>query len=65
MEDTDDEDGGHARPRRETSGAIRARPSQPLLANIYMRRFVLGWKMFGLSEPRSRLVTYADDLVIL
>ena len=31
-----------------------------------MRRFVLGWKMFGLERtPGTRLVTYADDLVIL
>jgi RNA-directed DNA polymerase len=38
----------------------------PLLANIYMRRFVLGWKKLGLEEHLgSRIVTYADDLVIL
>ena len=31
-----------------------------------MRRFVLGWKMFGLERTLgARLVTYADDLVIL
>jgi hypothetical protein len=31
-----------------------------------MRRFVLGWKMFGLERSLgTRLVTYADDLVIL
>ena len=31
-----------------------------------MRRFVLGWKMLGLEQSLgSRLVTYADDLVIL
>ena len=38
----------------------------PLLANLYMRRFVLGWKKFGLDESLgTRIVTYADDLVIL
>jgi RNA-directed DNA polymerase len=38
----------------------------PLLANIYMRRFVLGWKKLGLEDSLgSRIVTYADDLVIL
>src|SRR6516164_10667895 len=38
----------------------------PLLANLYMRRFVLGWKMLGLEQSLgSRIVTYADDLVIL
>ena len=37
-----------------------------MLANIYMRRFVLGWKMFGLERSLgTRLVTYADDLLIL
>ena len=37
-----------------------------MLANIHMRRFVLGWKMFGLERTLgTRLVTYADDLVIL
>jgi RNA-directed DNA polymerase len=38
----------------------------PLLANLYMRRFVLGWKKFGLEQSLgTRIVTYADDLVIL
>ena len=38
----------------------------PLLANFYMRRFVLGWKKLGLEQSLgTRLVTYADDLVIL
>jgi hypothetical protein len=31
-----------------------------------MRRFVLGWKKLGLEERLgTRIVTYADDLVIL
>ena len=30
--------------------------------NLYMRRFVLGWKKLGLERS---LGTYADDLVIL
>jgi hypothetical protein len=34
--------------------------------NLYMRRFVLGWKMLGLEQSLgSRIVTHADDLVIL
>src|SRR5215510_13673044 len=38
----------------------------PLLANLYMRRLVLGWKKLGLEQSLgTRLVTYADDLVIL
>ena len=42
-------------------------PISPLLANLYMRRFVLAWKKLGLEERSlgSCIVNYADDLVIL
>lgn len=47
-------------------GIPQGSPISPLLANLYMRRFVLGWKQRGLEQRLgSRLVTYADDLVIL
>ena len=48
--------------RDKRRGIPQGSPISPLLANIYMRRFVMGWKMFGFG---TRLVTYADDLVIL
>ena len=47
-------------------GIPQGSPVSPLLANLYMRRFVLAWKLLGLEERLgSCIVTYADDLVIL
>ena len=52
--------------RDKRRGIPQGSPISPLLANLYMRRFVLGWKMFGLERALgTRLITYADDLVIL
>ena len=52
--------------RDHRRGIPQGSPISPLLANLYMRRFVLGWKMLGLERSLgSRIVTYADDLVIL
>lgn len=46
-------------------GIPQGSPISPLLANLYMRRFVLAWKKRGLQyRLGSRIVTYADDLVI-
>ena len=52
--------------RDNRRGIPQGSPLSPLLANFYMRRFVLGWKKLGLEQSLgTRLVTYADDLVIL
>ena len=68
VEETDDR-GRKARTtevRDNRRGIPQGSPISPLLANIYMRRFVLGWKKLGLERSLgSRIVTYADDLVIL
>jgi group II intron reverse transcriptase/maturase len=68
VEETD----GRGRKRRTTAakdsrcGIPQGSPISPLLANLYMRRFVLAWKQLGLERRLgSRIVTYADDLVIL
>jgi RNA-directed DNA polymerase len=68
VEETDD----RGRKKRTTEAKDSARgipqgsPISPLLANLYMRRFVLEWKRRGLEDRlSSRIVTYADDLVIL
>ena len=68
VEETDD----RGRKKRTTEakdsgrGIPQGSPISPLLSNLYMRRFVLAWKQLGLERNLgSRIVTYADDLVIL
>ena len=47
-------------------GIPQGSPLSPLLANLYMRRFILGWKACRATRHMDvRIVTYADDLVIL
>jgi RNA-directed DNA polymerase len=46
-------------------GSPQGAPISPLLSNLYMRRFVLGWKTLGYERRlRARIVNYADDFVI-
>lgn len=46
-------------------GTPQGAPISPLLANLYMRRFVLGWKTLGHEQRfQARIVNYADDFVI-
>ncbi len=68
VEDTDER--GHKRRttvNKDTGrGTPQGAPISPLLANLYMRRFILGWKQQGWEKRlKARIVNYADDFVIL
>jgi len=53
------------RNRDEGRGTPQGSPISPLFSNLYMRRFVLGWKKLGHEERwKAYIVNYADDLVI-
>jgi RNA-directed DNA polymerase len=54
-----------SRNKDDGRGTPQGGVASPLLANLYMRRFVLGWKVQG-HERRlpARIVNYADDFVI-
>ena len=68
VEETDD----RGRKKRTTlnkdrgKGIPQGSPLSPLLANLNMRRFILGWKTCRATRNMDvKIVTYADDLVIL
>ena len=66
-----EEDDGHGHRKRTTSnrdtgrGTPQGAPISPLLSNLYMRRFLLGWQQKGYHHRWSaHIVNYADDFVI-
>ena len=65
----DDGRGGRrrtTRSRRERKGTPQGAPISPLLSNLYMRRFILGWKGLGYARRfKAEIVNYADDFVVL
>lgn len=53
------------RNKDEGRGTPQGGVASPLLANLYMRRFVLGWKTGGHDRRlEAHIVNYADDFVI-
>ncbi len=65
----DDGEGGKRRTnraRRERKGTPQGSPVSPLLSSIYMRRFILGWKLKGYAQRfGAEIVNYADDFCVL
>ena len=54
--------GGKGNKRGTPQGGV----ASPLLANIYMNRFLKHWRLTGRGEAfRAHVVAYADDFVIL
>ncbi len=46
-------------------GTPQGSPISPLLANLYFRRFLLAWEVFGHRQRLdAHVINYADDLVI-
>lgn len=64
----DDGRGGRRRTTRakdDKRGVPQGAPISPLLSNLYMRRFLLGWKRLGYQQRLAAyIVNYADDFVI-
>jgi RNA-directed DNA polymerase len=52
--------------KRNKQGTPQGGVASPLLANLYMNRFLKHWRKTGRSEAfRGHIISYADDFVIL
>jgi len=68
IEERDDGDGTQriGGGKSNTRGTPQGGVASPLLANIYMNRFLKYWRLTGCGEAfRAHVVAYADDFVIL
>jgi group II intron reverse transcriptase/maturase len=68
VEETDERGQAQRTTRNKDTGrgTPQGAPISPLLSNLYMRRFVLGWKTLGHEQNlQAKIVNYADDFVIL
>jgi len=65
----DDGKGGKRRTnraRKTRKGTPQGAPISCLLSNLYMRRFILGWKVLGFARHfGAQVVNYADDICVL
>jgi group II intron reverse transcriptase/maturase len=67
VEETDKKGRPHrtTRNKDQGKGIPQGAPISPLLSNLYMRRFVLWWRMSGQEKKYdAHLVVYADDFVV-
>ena len=54
------------RARRERKGTPQGAPISPLFSNVYMRRFILGWKVMGYARRfEAEIVNCADHFAVL
>ena len=68
IEERDDGDGTRriGGGKSNTRGTPQGGVASPMLANIYMNRFLKYWRLTGRGEAfRAHVVAYADDFVIL
>ena len=60
-----DEAGPSGKQKETGQGTPQGSPLSPLLANLYIRRFILGWKQRGgMERYGAHIVNYADDFVV-
>jgi RNA-directed DNA polymerase len=68
IEERDDDDGTRRMSggKGNTRGTPQGGVASPMLANIYMNRFLKYWRLTGRGEAfRAHVIAYADDFVIL